>query len=349
MTLREPFVVVAGSPRSGTTLLRNILKGNSKLVVHLLEPQYVLDLYRRFGRTITDVPRATQFLLHHHKFPRRRIDPAQLWRALEGSTQLSLSEFLRAYCRLLRGTKPDSPLVLKEPTFMLHLDLIKELFPDLFVIHIVRDPRANAFSQRTRWPSTSLWMAAHAWQSYVDAGQAWEQRRASPLLQLRYEDLVSAPDDSCRKICDFLNIPMDPAMLALDHVQRDFDPTGPGVATKRLYQGLERHRVDKWRSFMQPAQVKLIERQCHRGMALFRYDPVNPQVSTTEYLACHLKERRKAVQKSYARMKRGLREQALAWKASGGLGIARYRRNQLTNGAEHAGNRDTPKVTSGGD
>ncbi len=306
--MREQFIVVGGSPRSGTSLLRTILRSSSALVVHKTEPHYVLELHRRFGSRVSDVPRAVEFLLSHDKFPRAEVGPDRLREELKDRTTLTLSEFLRTVYRLLRGSKPEAPVVLKHPAWLLNLDLIRELFPDLRVVHSIRDPRANAFSQRTRWPSTSLWHSATGWQAYIDAGRAWERRGITPYMELRYEDLVLTPERSCRTLCEHLGIPFEPALLDFDHVEREWNPANPGEGSKRHYDGFEPQRIDKWREFMKPVEVKLIEDQCHRGMALFGYERMNPPVSRSEYVSFYLRERRRALQKSLRRMRRRWRE-----------------------------------------
>lgn len=305
--MREQYVLVAGSPRSGTTLLRTILKGSSALVVHAEEPLYILELHQRYGRTVTNVPEATEFVIAHKKFPKGQIDPHQLRDVLKGQAVMGLAEFLRTCYRLLRGNRPEAPVLLKHPSLLLHLDLVKDLLPDVSVMHIVRDPRANAFSQRNRWPSTSLWSSATGWQSYVDAGETWQRRRLTPYTELRYEDLVESPETWCGKICDFLEIPLEPAMLAIEHFQKDWDPTRPGEGARRRYEGFERERIDKWRTYMKPVEVRLIENQCHRGMARFEYELTHPEVPAPQYLAYYLNERRRALQKSYKRLKRRFR------------------------------------------
>jgi hypothetical protein len=308
--MHEQFVVVAGSPRSGTSLLRTILRNSDSLFVHETEPQYILELYRRFGLAITDVQQATDFLVSHEKFPRAEVDPAELRETLKGKTALSLSEFLRTCFRLLKRTRPDAPLVLKHPPLILHLDLVKALFPNLLVIHSVRDPRANVFSQRTRWPSTSLWEAATLWRASVRAGRRWQQRGTTPYLEVRYEDLVTAPEAMCTTICEFLRIPFRPSMLTPDHVEREWNPTNPGEGSKRHYQGFEQQRIEKWKRFLTPLEVKLIEDRCRRGMAWFGYETTDPQVDLSSYVPYYFEERRRALKKSIKRMRRRLRRVA---------------------------------------
>lgn len=304
--MREQFVVVAGSPRSGTSLLRTILKNTESLRVHATEPHYIFELSKRYGHTVTNVPEAVELLLAHDKFPGGDVDAARLRQAFAGTDKVSLSAFLRTAYRLMRGDS-DIPLVLKHPTFILHLDLARTLFPDLAVIHCVRDPRANVLSQRTRWPATSLWIAATRWQACVEAGRRCQQQGAIPYLEVRYEDLVLSPEATCRTICGFLKIPFDPAMLTFDHVEREWNPTNPGEGAKRHYQGFEQQRIHKWKKYLTPSEVKLIEDCCHRGMALFGYEKTAPAVELGTYVPFYLRERRKALNKSIKRMKHRLR------------------------------------------
>jgi hypothetical protein len=304
--MRERFVVVAGSPRSGTSLLRTILTRSDALLVHRTEPHYVLELYRQFGHTVTDVPRALDFLAAHEKFPHEHVDVAALRDEFTGRSSVSLAELLRAALKRLALTKPGRPLVLKHPSFILHLDAIKTLFPDLRIIHCIRDPRANVMSQRTRWPSTSLWEAASRWRASVREGRRWQQREVTPYLEVRYEDLVRTPETVCAGICSFLEIPFDPAILSFDHVEREWMPAKPGEGSKRHYQGFEQQRVDKWKTHLQPVEVKLIEDRCWQGMEWFGYERMNPAVDLGTYAPYYLNERRNALRKSIKRMRRQL-------------------------------------------
>jgi hypothetical protein len=141
----------------------------------------------------------------------------------------------------------------------------------------------------------------------VRAGRDWQKHGVTPYLEVRYEDFVTTPDETCGGICRFLGIPFDRSMLALDHVEREWNPSNPGEGSKRHYQGFEQQRIDKWKKFMSPLEVKLIEDRCREGMALFGYETMNPRVDAGSYLPYYLKERRKALRKSVKRMKQQIR------------------------------------------
>jgi hypothetical protein len=61
----DRFVLIVGSPRSGTSLLRRILSSSAELCGHPLEPQYILDNPDQPG----------EFAEHHYQwFETQRID-----------------------------------------------------------------------------------------------------------------------------------------------------------------------------------------------------------------------------------------------------------------------------------
>lgn len=299
----DRFVLIVGSPRSGTSLLRRILASSGELCGHPFEPQYILDLYRRFGFTITDVPAALELLISHRMFPADTVDTTILRNALAGRTSIDLSEFLAVCYRVMRGGS-DQTVLLKHPTLVLHAELMRRLFRNLRVIQCVRDPRANAFSQRTRWPSTNLWTAASRWRESIRAGRRLHRESGTPYMEMRYEDLLTSPDSTCRRLCEFLQIPFEPAMLAVDHVMDDFNPGTPGESARHHYQSFETQRIDRWRQFLTPVEVTLIETRCREGMELFGYAPTAPQVNPIEYYRYYVTARRRALGKTLRRILR---------------------------------------------
>jgi hypothetical protein len=266
------------------------LSTSGELCGHPLEPQYILDLYRRFGFIITDVPGALELLVSHRMFPADKVDTTILRNALASHTSLDLAEFLAVCYRIMRGGS-DQAVLLKHPTLVLHAELMHRLFPNLRVIQCVRDPRANALSQRTRWPSTNLWIAASRWRESIRAGRRLHRERGTPYIEMRYEDLLAFPDSTCRTLCDFLQIPFEPAMLVPDFVMSDFNPNKPGESVQHHYRSFETQRIDKWRQFLTPVEVKLIENRCREGMELFGYAPTAPRVKPIEYLRYYLMAR----------------------------------------------------------
>jgi Sulfotransferase family len=77
--------------------------------------------------------------------------------------------------------------------------------------------------------------------------------RLSPeqYLELRYEALVADPEGECRRLCDFLDVAFDPAML-------------------RFHQGRKRFETD-WTTRMPLAQVEEFEAAAGDALEAFGY------------------------------------------------------------------------------
>jgi hypothetical protein len=97
-----------------------------------------------------------------------------------------------------------------------------EVLPDGKVIMIVRDPRDVLLSNKKRIEQEadmdSYWAGAHLmalddWASLAVRHRSFDQIQGGTYLQLRYEDLVRAPEETVKGICDFLGVPFAPEIL----------------------------------------------------------------------------------------------------------------------------------------
>ncbi len=97
----------------------------------------------------------------------------------------------------------------KPPTFGALLEMVPSV--DVYVVHLVRDPRACAFSlQRkkvaTDRPDAALmrrqptWKAALTWDLWNVAAETVARRQGIQAMQTRYEDLIEQPDREVRRI-----------------------------------------------------------------------------------------------------------------------------------------------------
>jgi hypothetical protein len=86
-----------------------------------------------------------------------------------------------------------------------------KLFPKARVIHLIRDGRDAVCSLVRRRRNSSFHSISH-WLYNVAAARRYSQM--SYYMEIRYEDLVGAPYEQLRKICAFLEIDYDAAMLS---------------------------------------------------------------------------------------------------------------------------------------
>ncbi|WP_246810082.1 sulfotransferase [Methyloligella sp. GL2] len=106
----------------------------------------------------------------------------------------------------------------KTPIHVFSLDRIRELVPGATFVIMMRDGRDVAASFVKRWGN-----ADGGFRNWVDASEiATEARGADDAIVVRYEDLIADPQDVLEKVCGFVGMPFDPAMLEYYKVQRSW-------------------------------------------------------------------------------------------------------------------------------
>lgn len=222
--LRKPMVFILSTPRSGSTLLRVMLAGHSRIFcppeLHLLpfstleERSKLLSARAPFlseglPRAIMELQRcdANAALATISEWQGKHLSIPQTYEALQ----------LMAGERLLIDKSPSYGDDLKA------LEQSREWFPDAKYILLYRHPFAVMESYvRNRFDKLFQQKASDPWQIAADV---WfrinrnllalrDQLPASNYCEIRYEDLVAAPEVTGRKLCEFLEIPFETALLS---------------------------------------------------------------------------------------------------------------------------------------
>ncbi|WP_292994049.1 sulfotransferase [Nitrosomonas sp.] len=138
---------------------------------------------------------------------------------------------------------------------VIHVGLIKEIFPDAKIIFAVRDPRdvcLSCFMQS--FTLTSLTVHLLSWEGIAkfystifEFWQTMQQRMTTPVLELRYEDLVSDFQTHVTKMYNFVGLDwVDEAQHFYVHAQRKVIATPSFDAVK---QPLYDKSVGRWRHY----------------------------------------------------------------------------------------------------
>lgn len=96
-------------------------------------------------------------------------------------------------------------------------DLLPRLWPNARFIHMLRDPRDVARSAIFQGWVGHVYFGARYW---LEAEQRWSSLVTALLehqrTEVRYEELVYRPEAELSKLCEFLGVAYDPAMLSYD-------------------------------------------------------------------------------------------------------------------------------------
>jgi Sulfotransferase family len=224
----NPYVFLVGCLRSGTTLLERIVGSHAQIAV-IAETQWVPRWYeRRLGLTPDGIvtPELVRRLCGHPRFPRLELDPARVAALVENDQPKHYAHFVTELFDLHGHVKGKFLVGEKSPGYVRHVPTLHALWPEAKFVHLIRDGRDVALSvldwrkgkhtagRFPMWDEDPVTTTALWWEWHVRLG-----REAGALLgperyyELRYESLVAHPETECAKLCDFLAVPYDAAML----------------------------------------------------------------------------------------------------------------------------------------
>jgi tetratricopeptide (TPR) repeat protein len=226
-------IFIVGLPRSGSTLIEQILASHSSVegTQELPHIQQTVALLR--GRDPD--PREPRYPL--------------------GLTAMSAPAIRELGERYLANTSPyrtGKPLFIdKMPNNFRHLGLIRLILPNARIIDARREPMACCFSNfkqlfaQGQEFTYSLTDIARYYRTYLELMQHWNAVLPGWILRVQHEDLVEDLETQVRRILEFCGLEFEPACL-------DFHKTIRSVRTassEQVRQPLYRDGLSQWKKF----------------------------------------------------------------------------------------------------
>ena len=226
-------VFLVGFPRSGTTLLENVLAAHPD-VVSLEEKDCLAPAIQTFLGSGEGVARLAS--LPSGEASRQRD---AYWAAV------------RAF-----GVEPRGKVFIdKMPLASLNLPLIAKLFPGAKVLFARRDPRdvvLSCFRRRfgmnpSMYQLLTLEGAAAFYDAVMGLAEVYREILPSPLHLVRYESLVEDFEDTAKAACGFLGLDWDEGLRDFAERARKRGISTPSAA--QVARGLNREGQDVWRRY----------------------------------------------------------------------------------------------------
>jgi hypothetical protein len=290
-----PMFFIVGIPRSGTTMLQQMLDANPSVITPL-ECRIVVHLKQRFFRikTWTDqkVNEFIEVLFEDQMFVSGwNVDKKQLSEAYH---QIPLSEV--SYTLLLKMAYYSYPSIYdkneirilgdKNPLYTMFIDEIKEIFPDAKFIHIIRDYRANVLSNRKWFLRKKISILSHKWLVGNLFVEKQKSKNPTDFYTVRYEDLVDNPEKYAKEIAKFLNVGYTPSMISFhekaNEVYHDSNSEKATTFHKELVETLHENiikpihkdKVDTWKTELTPKEIALADYVAADYAAKYNYKPL---------------------------------------------------------------------------
>ena len=220
-------VLIVGMPRSGTTLLEQILSSNPSL----------------YGAgeltTLDEIARETPL-------PDAGFSD---WNAFA----LRLRRLGQLYLDQVWQHSPQARYITdKMPANFRHLGLIHLMLPQARIIHAMRDPMDSCFScyalrfRDAHDYSYDLGALGRFCRRYQQLMAHWH-RSLPPgtILDLHYEALIEAPEREARRLLEYMGLPWNPDCLRFYETRRDVRTASVSQVRKPLYSG----SVARWKRF----------------------------------------------------------------------------------------------------
>ena len=259
-----PFVV--GATRSGTTLLRLMLDAHPEMAIPS-ETHFIPDLIKAYRLESATPERMCEVVTAHRRWGDFHLDPEELLERFRAIDPINPGDAARAFFQLYAEREGKTRWGDKTPGYVREMHRIESVLPEARFVHLVRDGRDVALSVLgMNWGPSTVPEAAFRWKKRIL--RAREQApRIGHYVEIRYEDLVRDTEDTLRRICEFIELPYDEAMLRyheraperLQEKARDLD-RGPDKAPQSAEARLSSHalatqppdpdRIERWRTEM---------------------------------------------------------------------------------------------------
>jgi hypothetical protein len=286
-TQRPPAPFVVGVRRSGTTLLRLMLDAHPELAIPP-ETHFVPDLIEAAGEQGTSPQRLAEMVVTHPRWGDFHLDAGELRDRFQALEQPTPGAVLRAFYTLYAEREGKSRWGEKTPGYVRYMQTIERVLPEARFIHLIRDGRDVALSILSQDMGIDrVAKAAKNWKNLIERARD-QAHDLNHYLEVRYEDLVLETEPTLRRVCEFCELPWDPAVLEyheraeerLQETARDLPRLGrsPRPAALRLASHAltkeppRADRVSQWRTQMSKTDRASFERVAGELLAELGYE-----------------------------------------------------------------------------
>lgn len=259
-------VFVLGCPRSGTTLLYDMLLSAGGFAVYLAESNVFNVLALRIGDlgARSNRQRLLRVWLGSKLFRATGLDAQQIEKKVLEECR-NPGDFLRIVMEQLARSQGMQRWAENSPECLLHLPLIKQLIPNALVVHIIRDGRDVATSlERVRYVRPFPWEERQNligsglyWDWIVQRGREYGNLLGPDYMEIHFEHLIGSPAVTLNMVGKFIDQELDYGRIrqvAYGSVAR------PNTSFNFDLSGTTFNPVGRWKTSFSPQQLEQFER-----------------------------------------------------------------------------------------
>lgn len=228
----DPIFIV-GLPRSGSTLLEQILASHTQ-VDGTFELPDIISIARRLSGK------------------KRVSDPSLYPQVLADLDRPDVAALGREYLDRTRVHRQGAPRFIdKMPNNFTHIGLIKLILPNATIIDARRNPMACGFSNfkqlfaKGQNFSYSLEEIGRYYANYLDLMAFWDTVLPGQVLRMVYEDVVDELETQVRRVLGFCALEFEPSCVAFHSTNRAVRT----ASSEQVRQPIFTSGLDQWRHF----------------------------------------------------------------------------------------------------
>lgn len=287
ITMERGPIYIGGPDRCGKTTMRAFLASHPNIAIPDVGSNMWTYFYGQYGDLgqVSNFERCLNDMLHYKHVRFLQPDPNRIrqeyWQGPPTYARL-FALFLIHYAE--REGKPrwggQTGLIER------YADLLFAAYPGLKIIHMIRDPRDRYEASLARWPNGKgrAGGATARWLYSVGLAERHQQQYPDQYKVVRFESMVSDPEETLREVCAFLDETFVPAMLTMAGAPKHRDRLskeaniGPGLCpVSTEFIGLFRQRVPK-------LEIAFMQRRAGRKMLTYAYTQEPLQFTLGDWL-----------------------------------------------------------------
>jgi len=275
---RKRPVFVLGCPRSGTTLLYDMLLSAGGFAVYLAESNVFNLLVPRFGDLGIRANREKLLdaWLHSKLFRASGLDAENVRNRTLHECENG-GDFLKIVMGEICSAQGAWRWAENSPEGMLYLPLVRRLIPEALFIHIIRDGRDVATSlARLRYIRAFPWEDRQGligcglyWEWMIEHGRSFGQALPADYMEVRFEDLLAQPRKTLDQIGQFIDQPLD-----YEVIQRVAygSLTKPNTSFHQEPHQANFNPVGRWKKSLSPDQLLRFEHLLGKTLTELGYE-----------------------------------------------------------------------------
>lgn len=208
--LTKYFIIILGSPRSGTSWLNNIINEHPDVA----GMQYELRTFNLYIKPLVQAWRDEKYGIEQGHF---KLGHPQIWE--ENEFDDFVLKFLDyTYSKVLNENPKATHILDKHPGYSFAIEEIIYYFPHAKIIHLIRDgrdvvPSMISAKERIDFGPGTVPGAIKLWKNSVITCQQAKFKYPNNILEVKYEELKGLAEDLLPQIFKFCELNYDDKMI----------------------------------------------------------------------------------------------------------------------------------------